>query len=280
MMSMRNKIVCVFSVLLLSMFALNAAAYDFKSGELCYTIVSKSERTVEVAYSKTTYADRVVVPSEVTYQNKKWKVIGLGTDAFYGSAKMTELVLPKTLKYISGGALDYCTSLTKLNLPEGIILKRYSLRHSGLVSLRIPKGANWFGDHHGQMSNLPYLTTVEFAEGVETVPVGAFQFDEKLERVILPNTIKRIGKHSFVGCSSLKRLDIPASVETMGRLVDFGESALREIHVHWQNPIRISDYTFPPSTYLNGVLYVPKNTKAKYRQASGWRLFKNIEEVE
>lgn len=262
------------------MFASEAMAYDFKSGMFYYSIVSKRDRTVEIAYGKDTYLDKIEVPAEVTYQNKKWKVIGLGTDAFYGSSRLTELILPATLQYISGGALDYCTSLTKLVLPEGIILKRYSLRHSGLVSLRIPKGTQWFGDHHGQLSNLPYLTTVEFAEGVETVPVGAFQFDEKLERVILPNTVKRIGKHAFVGCTSLKVLDLPASLETMGRLVDFGDSALREIHVHWQNPIRISDFTFPAVTYLEGVLYVPKNTKAKYRQAPGWRLFKNIEEVE
>ena len=262
------------------MVSLEAEAYDFKSGDFFYTIVSKSEKTVEIAYGKATYSNRVVVPAEVTYQNKTWKVVGLGTDAFYGQGKITELVLPRTLKYISGGALDYCTGLSKLILPEGITLRRYSLRHSGLVSLFIPKGVQWHGDHYGQLSNLPWLTTVEFAEGVETVPVAAFQFDEKLEKVILSNTIKRIGKHAFVGCTSLKTLDIPASVETMGRVVDFGESALREIHVHWQDPIRIANNTFSADTYLEGVLYVPKNTKMKYRMSVGWRNFKNIEEVE
>ena len=274
-----NNCFRLLGAMLVCMLPLVADAYDFKSGTLYYTIVSKSQKTVEVAYGGT-YSNRVVVPAEVTYQNKKWKVVGLGPDAFYGSGKMTELVLPRTLKYISGGALDYCTGLTRLDLPEGVTLRRYCLRHAGLVSLRIPKGTQWHGDHFGQLSNMPWLTSVEFAEGIDTIPVAAFQFDSKLERVILPNTLKRIGKYAFVGCTSLKVLDIPSSVLSMGRVVDDGKSALREIHVHWQDPIRIVTNTFTNETYLEGVLYVPRNTKVKYRQMVGWRNFKNIEEVD
>ena len=274
-----NNCFRLLGAMLVCMLPLVADAYDFKSGTLYYTIVSKSQKTVEVAYGGT-YSNRVVVPAEVTYQNKKWKVVGLGTDAFYGSNKMTELVLPQNLKYIAGGALDYCSSLTKLTLPEGITLRSYALRHSGLIFIRIPGKAQQLADYHGQLSTLSWRTSVELAEGVETLPVGAFQFDSKLERVKLPSTLRRIGKNAFVGCESLKMIDIPSSVESMGRVVDFGECALREIHVHWQKPIRIVTNTFPQSVYEEGVLYVPKNTKVKYRQAIGWRNFKNIEEVE
>ena len=280
MTCMRNKSLLLSLVLLMLTLATQVLAYDFKSGELYYTIVSQRDKTVEVAYGKTTYSNRVVVPAGVKYQNKLWEVIGLGTDAFYGSNKLTELVLPEGMKYIAGGALDYCSSLTKLTLPEGITLRSYALRHAGLVYLRVPGTARQLADYHGQLSNLQWLTAVELAEGVETIPVGAFQFDSKLERVKLPSTLRRIGKHAFVGCDSLKVLDIPSSVETMGRVVDFGECALREIHVHWTMPIRIAPGTFPRETYLNAVLYVPKNTKVWYRQTVGWRNFKNIVEVE
>ncbi len=278
MTSMREKFFLLSLLLLPLLAVLSVEAYDFKSGDLYYTIVSQRDKTVEVAYGKTTYANRVVVPAKVKYQNKTWEVIGLGIDAFYGSNKMTELVLPENLKYIAGGALDYCSSLTKLTLPEGITLRSYALRHSGLINLRVPGKAQQLANYHGQLSNLPWLTSVELAEGVETLPVGAFQFDPKLERVKLPSTLRRIGKHAFVGCESLKVLDIPASVESMGCIVDFGESALREIHVHWTTPIRIATNTFPKETYLNAVLYVPRNTKVWYRQTVGWRNFKYIEE--
>ena len=117
-------------VLLMLTLATQVLAYDFKSGELYYTIVSQRDKTVEVAYGKTTYSNRVVVPARVKYQNKLWEVIGLGTDAFYGSNKLTELVLPEGMKYIAGGALDYCSSLSMLTLPEGITLRSSALRHA------------------------------------------------------------------------------------------------------------------------------------------------------
>ena len=271
----------LFSLLaMLMLSALEAVAYDFKYGELYYSVVSKTERTVEVAYGNQRYTGKIVVPSEVNYKNKKWKVIGLGVDAFYGSAQMTELVLPAGLKYIVGGALERCKNLKKLVLPSGVTLRTYALRYSGIETLRIPRGMKWSGRFMGQLANMPQVKTIVFEEGVEMVPNAAFQFDTNLESLQLPNTIRHIGSFAFVGCSSLKALDIPRSVQSMGHMVDYGEFAVKEIRVHWTEPIYIEKKTFPSATYQEAVLYVPKNTKAKYRQAIGWRNFRNIEEME
>lgn len=258
----------------------SAEAYDFKFGNLYYTVVSKTERTVEVAYSSARHSGKVVVPAEVNYKSKKWKVVGLGVDAFYGSEQMTELVLPASLKYIVGGALERCKGLKKLVLPSGVTLRTYALRYSGIESLRVPKGMKWSGRFMGQLANMPQINTIVFEEGVESVPNAAFQFDVKLEHLQLPNTLRHIGSYAFVGCHSLKVLDIPKSVQSMGHVVDYGECALQEIRVHWTEPIYIENKTFPFDTYREAVLYVPKNTKAKYRQAIGWRNFRNIEEME
>ena len=264
---------------LLAFIVMNAAAYDFKFGNLYYTIISKTERTVEVAYSSARHSGKVVVPAEVTHKNRKWKVIGLGVDAFYGSTQLTEVVLPASLKYIVGGAFERCSGLKRLSVPAGVTLRSYALRNSGVESLRIPRGMKWSGRYMCQLANMPQLKTIEFDEGVEFIPNGAFQFDVKLERVKLPNTIRHIGNYAFVGCLSLRSLDIPSSVQSMGHLVDYGECSLQEIRVHWREPISIDARTFPRETYQNAVLYVPAGTKGKYRQMVGWSRFRNIEEM-
>ena len=267
-------------LVLLVISAARVAAYDFKSGSLCYTIVSKTDRTVEVAYNQTKVANRIVVPSEVTHQNKKWRVIGLGTDAFYGCNKLTELVLPSTIQYIAGGALEECHSLRKLTLPSKVMLRNYALRNCGLSTLRVPGSVKWSGRYFAQLANIPKVTSIVLEEGVERIPDAAFQYDNKLEYLTLPTSLRYIGKYAFVGCKSLRRLDIPRGVVSMGRLVDFGELNLQEIHVHWTEPISIAANTFPLETYEKAVLYIPKETKWKYRASVGWSRFKNIEEVE
>jgi len=275
---MFRKIFQLLFVVLLWMTATVASAYDFKSGSLCYTIVSKSERTVEVAYANARHANKVVVPSEVNYDGKKWRVVGLGPDAFYDSVKLTELVLPSSIKYIAGGALERCHELKQIKLPSGVTLRTYALRNSGITSIRVPGSVKWGSRHIGQLSNLPKVTSILLEEGIESVPDAAFQFDANLEYLTLPTSLRHIGRYAFVGCSALTRLDIPVGVRTIGRLVDFGDCALKEIHVHWQDPIQIAGNTFPKDTYMNAVLYVPRGSKGNYRASVGWCRFKNIEE--
>ena len=255
-----------------------AWAYDFKSGNLCYTIVSKTDKTVEVAYSNARHSGKVTVPSEVTYQGRKYRVIGLGPDAFYGSKQLSELVLPKTLKYVAGGALELCSSLRQLRLPAGVTLRTYALRNSGITSLHVPGSIRWSPRTLGQLSNMPKLTSLVLEEGIEDIPDAAFQFDKNLEFLTLPTSLRHIGRYAFVGCDALKRIDIPVGVRSIGRVVDFGECALEEIHVHWTQPIAIAGNTFPLETYNEAVLYVPRGTKAQYRAVVGWSRFKNIEE--
>ena len=273
---MIRKVFYLVCVLLLSMTATVASAYDFKSGNLCYTIVSKTEHTVEVAYGNTRHANKVVVPDEVTYEGQKWKVVGLGPDAFYDSGRMTELVLPRNLKYIAGGSLERCYELKQVELPAGVTLRTYALRNSGITSIRVPGNVKWGSRHIGQLSNLPKVTSILLEEGIESIPDAAFQFDASLEYLTLPTSLRHIGRYAFVGCSALTRLDIPVGVRTIGRLVDFGDCALKEIHVHWQDPIQIAGNTFPQETYMNAVLYVPRGSKGNYRASVGWCRFKNI----
>lgn len=46
-----------------------------------------------------------------------------------------------------------------------------------------------------------------------------------------------------------------------------------------EDPVAIESSTFPLEVFNNATLYVPVNTKAKYRNTTGWKDFISIEEM-
>ena len=84
-----NKLFFLFSILL-SMLATNASAYDFEVENadgvmIYYSYYGNDNTSVYVTYetdSYYSYSGSVVIPKEVTYNNKTLKVTSIGDSAF------------------------------------------------------------------------------------------------------------------------------------------------------------------------------------------------------
>ena len=88
-----------------------------------------------------------------------------------------------------------------------------------------------------------------------------------------------IGAASFAECSSLKKIELPASVETIGSSA-FGENtALEKMTVAWETPLSITSGVFSNTDITKVTLYVPKGTKALYEAAEVWKDFRSIVEM-
>lgn len=61
-----------------------------------------------------------------------------------------------------------------------------------------------------------HADTLYLPEQVETVEESAFEADETIIEVVLPDGVLSIGSRAFADCSSLTTIYIPASVETIG----------------------------------------------------------------
>lgn len=57
------------------------------------------------------------------------------------------------------------------------------------------------------------ITTVEIADGIETIPNKCFYRCKNLKQVILPMSIKNINYFAFSMCENLECINIPSSVE-------------------------------------------------------------------
>ncbi len=100
------------------------------------------------------------------------------------------------------------------------------------------------------------------------------------------------GNKNYVGLHSInsdsKALYIPNSVEFNGTRFTvnsvngnyFRDLNLQDVYTSSENPFNLSIYSFSPLTYLTATLHIPVGTLESYKNADGWKSFKNIKEEE
>lgn len=138
------------------------------------------------------YDKDVVIPDTVTTISRR---------AFSGCKLIKEIVLPESVTTIEDQAFADCKVMKKLVLSDAItfIGKEAFLRCAKLTSAG-PKGGakNKFG--------------LEFP-WTEKIPENAFSGLRNLKKVILPETVKEIGKNAFKSCKNLEEINFNAGIK-------------------------------------------------------------------
>ena len=116
-------------------------------------------------------------------------------------------------------------NLTDITIPKGIrwIGDRAFRNCSNLIQVTIPESVKSIGD--GAFSRCENLKTVAISEGVKKIGMVAFDGCKNLSSVIIPESIKKIGDGAFRGCKNLKSIIIPDGVEEIGKDI-FDECAI------------------------------------------------------
>lgn len=132
----------------------------------------------------------------------------IGPMAFYGCRKLGEAALPEGLELLGDMAFYQCMALKEVRLPASIhTLGGNVFTFSGVQRAEVcctPKVCK--ADVFSQCAR---LKTLVFQEGVTHVgDKFAFQC-EKLASVVLPSTVKTVGRHAFEGTRYLKELPAP-----------------------------------------------------------------------
>ena len=231
--------------ILLSLFALYAAsslwAYDFQSGLLYYNTLA-GDSTVEVTYQTTAsnnYSDltAVTIPETVTYKDKIYTVVAIGSKAFvaypstgtlpYSDLRNTTLKLiniPKTVKTIDKYAFYWCSALTTVNfLGDGLEnIGDYAFYQTmGLLSFDFPKTLKTIGAHafsHKENSGSMYGLSgaLIIPNTVTTIGSYAFYRVAGISSVTISNSVSTINNSVFASCSGLTSVTLGNSVATIG----------------------------------------------------------------
>ena len=190
---------------------------------------------------------KVVVPDSF----EGCPVTSIGGYAFYQCEKITEVVLPATVKNIDEEAFYWCSSIVTVNLPNGLtnINDRAFYGCSSLRALSIPaevraigvnafKGCgaltsidvNWLNPRYLSNDGILYdkqnLTlvvcpsaksgAVALLDGIERIEEWAFSGCGTLLSVDIPSSVTNIGNSAFSGCATLSKVKIAEGLKSIG----------------------------------------------------------------
>lgn len=221
----------------------------------------------------------------------------LGGDAFYRCGKNLtgDIIIPSGLVNSLRLEMGFANG-TNITIPEGVKSIEACRVHlnSRLVlpkSLeRIEKEAFYtvrFPTPIELPENLSYIAPAAFLEStiqgrlvipplIESIEQSCFNYT-RLTEVIIGDNVLRIEDEAFGRNSELRYMEIGKNVEYLGRNVLEESWNLQTLVCLAKEPPRADD-SFTGIYFDKAVLEVPVGCVEKYRNAPGWRQFKNITE--
>lgn len=115
------------------------------------------------------------------------------------------------------------------------------------------------------------LISVSIPEGVTHVGVGSFVQCNYISEVHLPSTLQRIDIGAFMECDALAELDIPANVTRIEEYAFSGCYIIENVSCHRSSPPSLGDGAFEDLYWSQ--LHVPAGSEQSYRYSSWNRYF-------
>ncbi len=262
-------------------------AFELCSGLISITIPN-SVTTIETeTFSGCSSLTAVTIPNSVT---------SIGDYAFSNCSGLTTVTIPNSVKSIGYQAFGYCSGLNSVTIGNSVTsIGNYAFSECfGLTSVAIGNSVTSIG--YAVFCNCSGLTSIIIPNSVTSIGDCAFEGCSGLTSVTIPNSVTDIGKCAFYGCKDLISVTIPSSVTSIGyrafagcrgltsftipnSVLSIGEGAfwdcfgLTSVCTKITNPFPVSCFNYTKVT-----LIVPRGTKSKYENLSGWKGFKEIKE--
>ncbi|MDO4511100.1 MAG: leucine-rich repeat protein [Bacteroidales bacterium] len=212
-------------------------------------------------------------------------------EAFYKCEKLATLKLPASLTTIGSGAFKGCSALTSLNLGKNVSYCAYSFVDgaSSLLSIDMDPANPNMSSFNGCLYNKSQTRLIRWPEGkttttawgnsfsptIETIGYYSMSNNKNLLLLRLPYGVKSIEGYAFNGCPKLNTVSIPSSVTSLAKYAFKGCDKLDWLCINMSTPPTLesefASYAMPKATLL-----VPRNKINAYKDASGWKSWKDI----
>ncbi len=176
--------------------------------------------------------------------------------AFSGCKELTRISLPETVTEVGPYAFESCKKLGEINLPKGL-----KVIHKGTFNSCETLGTS----------------TLTLPENLQEIEDFSFWKTVRLTELRFPEGLRKIGDQAFWQ-SGLKRIWLPASIESLGTWAFADLTVLEEVHLAAPDPsaITLGNGVFD-SAPTGAKLYVPYGSRTLYQSAPQWSAF-TIEE--
>ena len=157
------------------------------------------------------YLSNVTIPQSVK---------SIGREAFYGCTAMKSLTIKDAATSIGDSAFRGCNWLTTVKLGEHIttIGEAAFLDCERLDNVTIPDSVTSIGD--SAFARCYQLKTISLGKNIETIGDdhfmgvidGVFFYCTNLSKITIPEKVKTIERNTFIGCSNLESITLPAGL--------------------------------------------------------------------
>lgn len=189
------------------------------------------------------YEGDVVLPSEVEWEGRTYKVVAIGDNFMRNCPGLTSVTIPSSV-YTMSSWLSGCPALRYIHVAEGNekyysvdgvlftnsdywgkILLTYPEAHGDVYAVPEDTDAIWGGVFQNNTS----LRSITFPESLTLIHSSAFMGCTSLTEVRLPSALKTLGQHAFWGVP-LQSIELPEGLETLeyGAL---GNTPIRKLHI-------------------------------------------------
>lgn len=128
-----------------------------------------------------------------------------------GENRISEVVLPNTVKTIGNNAFCDCCALKSINFPEGLEqIGANAFRHAGAINFAAPSTLKTIGDSAFIYSG---VQVISLNDGLKSIGKQAFHWVGGCVDITIPNTVTYIGTGAFRVCQNLKTLTFPRNSE-------------------------------------------------------------------
>ena len=231
---MTKKILPYLLTAFMSMFGLNAYAYDIAvknaDGVTIYYNWSNDKTELAVCNKNWDYGDysgNVVIPEYVEYGGKTFSVTSIDRYGFAYS-ELTSVTIPSSVRHIDEDAFYGCGGLTSVNISDISAWCKVSYSMNEHIS-----NPFYYADH--LFLNGKEVKDLIIPNNVTSINSYAFFGCNGLTSVTIPNSVTSVGSYAFYGCNGLTSVTISNSVISVGSNAFSGCNGLISIKVDSDN---------------------------------------------
>ena len=158
-------------------------------------------------------------------------------DAFTDLPSLRELKIPDSVKNVSPKMLTGCFNLEKLECSvldcvDGFIISEGGTRlvryYRNKEIINIPSGIKIIEEKAFYNSS---IEKVVMPEGLKKIMPSAFSYCRNLKNADIPTSVDEIGEDAFYCCESLERINIPVGIKKISERTFLNCISLKEIYI-------------------------------------------------